>query len=227
MGKHFGVDLPLGGFGNPIPPREADLDYGVLDDEQMFIGPAGTPFKVGAGSIQFMDKIQHGHLYMLMHDFTKDKSGTDDKGFATSGLGAILIGIEGSAPMKQNFFGAKHTAEATSNRLSAFGKRKWRDYRATGQGVPAEMGGLIVDVTPEKLEACETVITKMACTKPSEDTNFEEMRFFQSLLQGCDADVAELIIEKFGPVRERPDRPIPIGKISSMGLMKDKSSSHV
>ena len=117
--------------------------------------------------------------------------------------------------MKQSFFGQKHTHEATSNRFSAFGKRKWRDYRATRQGVPAEMGGVLVDVTSEKLAQLERVIKMMACSKPSDELNYEEMKFFQSLLQGSDADVADLVIERFGDVRERPDRPTQIAKVIS------------
>jgi CRP-like cAMP-binding protein len=214
--KHFGVDLPLGGFGNPVPPCEEDLDVGIQEDEQMLIGPAGVPYKQDTDGIHFVNKIQHGHLYMLMHDFKSDRSTATGLDHAQhTGLSALLIGIEGSAPMKQNFFGMKHTVEATSNRLSAFGKRKWRDYRATGQGVPAEMGGVLMDVTTDKLSQCEFVIEKMACTKPSDEVNLEEVKFFQHLLQGSDADVADLMIERFGDVRDRPDRPAQMGRTST------------
>merc|ERR1712244_14262 len=55
-------------------------------------------------------------------------------------VGSVLFGIESSAPQKSDFFGDKHGADAKSKATSAFGKRKWADYRPTDQGVPAQLG---------------------------------------------------------------------------------------
>merc|ERR1712048_1169735 len=85
--------------------------------------------------------------------------------------------------------------------LSAFGKRKWRDYRSSGQGVPADLGGMQVHVDEDKLRQCEEVIEKMSLCKPNGDVNLDEMHFFQRVLQGSDAEVARTLNEKFGEIR--------------------------
>jgi hypothetical protein len=194
--SHYGMDLPLGGYGNPVPPQEEELDVGIEDpNQQMYIGPAGSPYKAKGGEHVYMDQIQHGHLYMLMRDF---------KVLVENGpaLSAILIGVEGSAPQKANLFGHKHTAEGHSNELSAFGKRKWRDYRATGQGIPADMGGIRVQVNAGKMAHCERVLDKMPVSAPSDEATLEEMTFFRHLLQASDEEALDLLNSKFGPVRE-------------------------
>jgi hypothetical protein len=180
---------------------DADLDEDK-QDELMHVGPAGSPYKTTAsGDTQTIRNIQHGHLYMLMHDFKRTASQAGGLEMDAE-VSAVLIGIEGSAPMKGNFFGQKHSIDATSNELSAFGKRKWRDYRATGQAVPAEKGGIQVCVDWEKLRNCEYVIEQMKFGLPTDDCNEDEMQFFQQLLQGSDAEVSELLVNRFGCVRE-------------------------
>merc|ERR1712151_861887 len=99
--------------------------------------------------------------------------------------------------------GTMHSANATSNRLSAFGKRKWRDYRATGEAIPADIGGVHILVTEDNLTQCENVLKELSLTKPSDDPNIKEMFFFQHLLQGSDADLVQLLNRRFGNVREK------------------------
>lgn len=56
----FGLDLPLGGLGNPAPGDQAD---------QLFIGPSGTPYKIESDSPVFVKDLQHGHLFLGMYEF--------------------------------------------------------------------------------------------------------------------------------------------------------------
>jgi len=44
-------------------------------------------------------------------------------------INSLLVGIECSAPMKEDLWGNSHTPDAKPKEISAFGKRKWRDYR--------------------------------------------------------------------------------------------------
>ena len=56
--SHFGMDLPVGGLGNPAPVTTTGL----------FIGPSGTPYRVsdkrGEHKANYITEIQHGHLYV-------------------------------------------------------------------------------------------------------------------------------------------------------------------
>merc|ERR1712187_161843 len=106
----------------------------------------------------------------------------------TKHISAMLLGIESSAPLKEDCFGEKHTPDATSKERSAFGKRKWADYGNRDQEVPAKKGGMRVtinDVQFEKLqEACRLI---NLCT-PSQGYQHSppqemEKELFRKLLQ--------------------------------------------
>jgi len=86
----------------------------------------------------------------------------------TGHLSALLIGVENSAPGKKSFWGKSHSAKAISGDVSAFGGRKWRDFRKGGQEVPADIGGMqciVDDVAFDNLRACCEVIN---LRRPSE-----------------------------------------------------------
>lgn len=106
-------------------------------------------------------------------------------------LGAVLLGIEGCAPLKQTCFGAKHGVGAKSNELSVSGKQKWRAYREAGHEVPADIGGLhmVVDTNTFKnmMDVCDVVVN----TKPSDgvldSAEFRsEKRFFKMILRSSE-----------------------------------------
>jgi len=118
-------------------------------------------------------------------------------------ISSLLIGIECSAPLKEDLFGSSHGASATSKELSAFGKRKWRDYRKGGLEVPADLGGLHSCVTPGRFRDLVQVCSELQLCKPSEGNvgdsriQIREKRFFQLLLQSNDNEVAKIMKEHF------------------------------
>lgn len=106
---------------------------------------------------------------------------------------SLLIGVESCAPLKEDAFGHAHGIDAVTKELSAFGKRKWRDFRTGGQAVPADIGGMRVVVNTEKFEFLKKVCADLALCQPSEcfeqDTEpKEEMATYQTLLQSNDCD---------------------------------------
>lgn len=129
--------------------------------------------------------------------------------WAEQRVDGLLLGIECSAPMKEDCFGGSHAVDAKSKDTSAFGKRKWRDYRGGDEEMPGNLGGTRVNVTIPKflyLQAvCEAVekggnlddnvgtasagigkTMTMAAGTGSKNTggvHQAEMTFFQSLLQ--------------------------------------------
>mmetsp|Transcript_55836 Transcript_55836/g.120716 ORF Transcript_55836/g.120716 Transcript_55836/m.120716 type:complete len:1072 (+) Transcript_55836:118-3333(+) len=106
----------------------------------------------------------------------------------SSRLCSVLIGIEGSAAGKQSFFGSKHNLTAKQHRLSAFGKRKWRDYRAAGQEVPADIGGMHVSINESTFKDLQTAIGAVSLHRPSEGyvrgrSQRKEKALFRELLE--------------------------------------------
>jgi len=88
----------------------------------------------------------------------------------TEHISGILLGIEGSSPGKESFFGGKHTVTAKSQELSAFGERKWSDYRRGGEAVPADLGGMRVTVDDKKFRMLKEVCQRMICANPVQGT---------------------------------------------------------
>jgi hypothetical protein len=194
--KDFGIDLPLGGLGNPVPRDRAD---------QLFIGPSGTPYKQTSNSPAFVKEIQHGHLFVGMYEFGFEKGmgmslspfefdenstpatrsrvsvGTNSvSSFASrvsrsaipestfNFVGSMLIGIESSAPLKTDFFGKKHGLDGASKILSAFGKQKWRNYELSGLCIPKAQGGIRMDVDPDRLLQLEQIFSQLDLGCPSD-----------------------------------------------------------
>jgi hypothetical protein len=127
-------------------------------------------------------------------------------------LGSLLFGIENSAPLKEDLFGGTHGTSAKSKETSAFGRRKWRDFRKNGRvtgqppapvclKVPAELGGVQMMMTRAKFEEIMTICEKMDFLSPSEakggsqDLHKEE-DFFQKLLCS-DASSSENLIHTY------------------------------
>jgi len=102
----------------------------------------------------------------------------------------LLMGIEASAPLKEDFFGEAHTASGVSKAISAFGKRKWRDYRKGGQDVPADLGGMHMHVDWTKLQILQWVCEQLNLVKPSDgvkeataDSLETEKQLFKDILE--------------------------------------------
>jgi len=114
-------------------------------------------------------------------------------------ISTVLIGIEGSAPGKRNFFSKRHGVRAKSQELSAFGKRKWRDYRAGGQEVPADIGGMHMSVDKEAFKVLQEAIAKQNLHLAERgsvltgDQEREEMELFRELLQASDETVGHVL----------------------------------
>lgn len=225
FGRHYGLDIPVGGLGNPAPDA-------ISDD--FVVGPAGVPYKLYGNSSK-LDRdsdLQHGHLYIYMNEHTNCQSrevggfnknselpdGTDSHvllnpsccGTATEtlpspqdyggNLGSILFGIERSAPLKEDLLGGFHSPECVQGSLSAFGKRKWRDYWQSNCALPASIGGMHVRVGKRKLKAFERFLATFPLCRPSEGyiagkEQDEERLLFRSLLQSS-AEEAYAIIRR-------------------------------
>merc|ERR1712113_130251 len=102
-------------------------------------------------------------------------------------VNALLMGIESSAPMRADAFGNTHSVDAKSKDLSAFGKRKWRDYRSGGEEVPADLGGIRVYVDEAKFSQLQQVCEAAKLCRPSDGIaqadQENEMQLFQELLK--------------------------------------------
>jgi len=117
-------------------------------------------------------------------------------------LSALLLGIEGTAPMKESLFGGRHVG-AKSHQLSAFGKRKWRDYRNGGQEVPADLGGIHVTVDQSSFLKLREVVKELMMKPPSAGyvegpEQRVEKQLFRDLLSSTDNECAELIKIRLG-----------------------------
>jgi len=194
--KHLGLDLPVGGFSNTVPK----------DGDTMYIGPAGVPFRLkkvaGGKQVVFADEMQHGHLYFRRDDF----------GSEATNLSSILLGIENSAPHKESFFGGKHTAAAKNQETSPFGTRKWRDYRKGGQEVPADVGGMHVNIDTTAFNALQRLCKKVELSKPYDGYTAgpagqalrHEKELFKELLQSSDEQVGDVLFRRLEFIRPEP-----------------------
>jgi hypothetical protein len=119
-------------------------------------------------------------------------------------LGSLLFGVESSAPLKEDLLGGAHGPSAKSKNTSAFGRRKWRDFRRGGRvrgqhpaparlKVPAELGGVQMAMTRAKFEEVRKVCQKMELARPSTPDPAQEREFFKRLLC-ADASATEDLI---------------------------------
>jgi len=134
----------------------------------------------------------------------------------TNTLSSLLIGLESSAPLKQDFWGLTHGPDCTSKELSAFGNRKWRDYRWAGEDVPADLGGLRVSVNEDNLNQLRQVFNGLKLCKPSDGPQLSceqslEMNIFRRLLQDSDAEGARILKECMGIERRDPKESAFLG----------------
>lgn len=119
-------------------------------------------------------------------------------------LASLLIGIENSAPLKDDLFGHSHTTEGKSKDVSAFGSRKWRDFRRGGQDVPADLGGIHVCVDENCFRRLREVCKSITLREPSalltgdKDDAKEEKELFQKLLQSPDQETEAILREHMG-----------------------------
>jgi len=124
-------------------------------------------------------------------------------------ISSLLIGMESSAPLKEDLFGNEHNMAAQSKTTSAFGKRKWRDYRHLSQTVPAEMGGIRMSITGDVVNVLEQAMEKLDISKPSQmastvqdrDKVSKERDFFKQLLFSTDAGADAVLRDKLGLAR--------------------------
>jgi len=114
-------------------------------------------------------------------------------------VASLLIGIEASAPRKENFFGKKHTAAAKSNEYSAFGRRKWRDFRNGGLKVPTDRGGVQALLNRRTFEDFVKRCKELELCVPSspgslvDGNSHRERQFFQRLLQSCASETTDIL----------------------------------
>lgn len=232
--KHLGIDLPVGGLGNPVPTTGEGLESNK--DHSQFIGHAGVPYRTPARPVYSKD-IQHGHLYVQWKDFGEEVREENSGDLSVSlgdaasfgegrsdvptdantqplQMGAVLLGIEASAPLKKDLLGGVHGADASSNPFSAFGKHKWERYNATRHGVPAGLGGIRINVDERRLRQLMLVLENTALWKPSDgqiqSDNFgnlsndsktqidDERELFKNILQSNDAEAQKLLKHRYG-----------------------------
>jgi len=109
-------------------------------------------------------------------------------------VASILLGIEGSAPMKDNFFGHQHGTSAKSKDRSAFGKRKWRDFRKGGIKVPADHEGVQVLITQRRFaETIQHCADLNLCFPHQCSTGASERAFFQKILQATSPQATAML----------------------------------
>jgi len=121
----------------------------------------------------------------------------------TKNISTLLIGIESSAPLKQDFFGRTHGPDGSSKEVSAFGKRKWRDYRRAGEEVPADLGGLRANVDEDCFMQLHEVCGMLRLCRPSDGVlhtpeQRSEMELFRALLQDSDAEAGSILEDHLG-----------------------------
>lgn len=111
-------------------------------------------------------------------------------------VASILLGIEAAAPLKEDFFGKEHGPSAKSKDRSAFGKRKWRDFRRGGMKVPADLGGVQVLITKPLFEDAMRHCSDLKLCFPHQcSTGLKERAFFQTIFQGTSPQATAMLQE--------------------------------
>jgi hypothetical protein len=113
-------------------------------------------------------------------------------------ISSLLIGIEGSAPLKECAFGLEHGVDGKSKHLSCFGKRKWRDFHNGSQQTPAEFGGMRVSINGERFDLFKKVCSELCLAKPSElkhldQEDRDEAQTFRMLLRSSGQDIVRIL----------------------------------
>lgn len=168
-GKHRGVNIAIGGVGNP-------------DKFNQEIAPEG--FRYDNSTKTVSPKIQHGHAYLQVSNFSKNRS-------------ALMVGIEGSMPCTtcSNMYGNKHTAKSgfvsSENLPSIMGGQKMLPLLKERQcAFPAPIGGMwIKGIDKEYLDHINKLF-QTVLQMPIED----QEKLFKELLV-ADAESAKNILK--------------------------------
>jgi hypothetical protein len=122
-------------------------------------------------------------------------------------VSSLLVGIESCAPLKENIFGADHGLDAKSKELSAFGTRKWRDFRNGSQAVPSDIGGIRFSVNAARFAFFKKLCAEIALCQPSscfgqEQEPRDEIETFQLLLRSSSHDILNILGTNSDPLSE-------------------------
>lgn len=146
LGRHHGFDLAYGGLGNPSLP--------VMRKKKMvktIIGPSGHILY--ADTLKRVPKMQHGHLYMHVQQHGKQ-------------TGALLVGLESSAPGKKSIYNNKHSFASgikdSTKEASVSGGHKWQRIAlrdAAGKMVKiGQYGGVRATVSQQQFKGIQKKI---------------------------------------------------------------------
>ena len=140
LGHQHGVDMPLGGIGNPWM------------DGTYLVGPVG----MGIDPKTFIPSKdrEHGHLLLFHRDLPdpKDKTKVLE--------GGLLVGMETAGFGKQNMFNYKHTissdAKGALKTASVFGGQKMQVL--LGKDSPAALGGMVVSLSRDDFKILQKLV---------------------------------------------------------------------
>jgi len=152
--RHLGIDIPLGGYGNPSL------------NNQYLINENG-----GALNNKALQKIQHGHVYFYAQTFGNGPIPSyvlrylNPQQSAKNIRSVLLVGIEQSAPGKKSMFGVGHSAASgfkdSTLDPSITNSKKWKHSGIPYQ--PADYGGMVTYVDAEKIhtwqQACKIFLS--------------------------------------------------------------------
>ncbi|CAJ1356290.1 unnamed protein product [Effrenium voratum] len=80
---------------------------------------------------------------------------------------SVLLGLEGTAPQMKSPFGVEHDGSGKSAPISALGNYKWSTYRSNNAlQVPADHGGLRMNITKAMFEELRSARRWTCCTPP-------------------------------------------------------------
>lgn len=120
---------------------------------------------------------------------------------ANEDLGAILIGIECSAPFKEDVFGGIHGPSGSSKSRSAFGKAKWRDWRQGSQDIPADYGGTRIVLNPTRMQLLNQIFEEYNMKAHegvhSLECDDKAKELFRDLLPCDDEGVRKILADRF------------------------------
>jgi hypothetical protein len=152
--RHLGIDIPLGGYGNPAI------------NNQYLISENG-----GALNNKALQKIQHGHVYMYAQTFGNGPTPAyvlrylNPQQSPKNIRSILLVGIEQSAPGKKSMFGVEHSAASgfkdSTLDPSITNSKKWKHSGIPFQ--PADYGGMVTYVDTPKIhnwqQACKIFLS--------------------------------------------------------------------
>jgi hypothetical protein len=209
MGKDLEIEYQAYRFKFVMKPKDRHL-FPMLSQESFFTTEKGMPLRDfgghpgGNGTIwRQWEWLPRTRAAMHSTDglFPPEDRITIKR--ETDHLSSILLGIENSAPHKENFFGGKHTAAAKHQDTSPFGTRKWKDYRKGGQEVPADIGGMHLSVDPKAFKSLQRLCRKVRLSKPYDgyaSGNKEALRaekdLFKELLQASDEEIGNILFRR-------------------------------